>query len=155
MFERGREPVPSVSTSLAVREAKGEDAEAFARIACEAFDLGDIATPWIARLVGRPGWHIFMSFDGDTPAGTGAIYVEDELAYFTFGATAPPYRGRGGQSAVLCARVSAALDLGCRILATCTGEAVAGDPQHSYNNILKAGFREGYVRRNFAWPESS
>jgi hypothetical protein len=96
-----------------------------------------------------------MSFDGDVPAGTGAIYVENGLAYFTFGATAPPFRGRGGQTAVLLARVSAALDLCCRLWATSTGEAIVGDPQHSYNNILKAGFREGYVRRNFALPRNA
>jgi hypothetical protein len=37
---------------------------------------------------------------------------------------------------------------------TCTGVDVPGDPQHSYKNILKAGFREDYVRRNFSPPES-
>ena len=47
---------------------------------------------------------------------------------------------------------TAALDLGCRKLLTCTGKAVAGDPQHSYRNLLKAGFIETYVRRNFAPP---
>ncbi|HUG99452.1 MAG TPA: hypothetical protein VMQ83_09790 [Gammaproteobacteria bacterium] len=44
------------------------------------------------------------------------------------------------------------LELGCRKLLTCTGEAVPGDPQHSYRNILKAGFRESYVRDNYALP---
>lgn len=155
MFERGREAPPDVTTSLTVRAAGAQDAAAFARIACDAFDLGDVALPWIAGLVGRRGWHTHMSFDGDTPAGIGVVYVEDDLAYFTFGATAPAYRGRGGQGAVLAARIATALDLGCRVLATCTGEAVAGDPQHSYSNILRAGFRETYVRRNFAPPKCS
>ena len=153
MFQREREKAPAVSTSLSVREARSGDADAFARICCNAFDLGDIAVPLIARLVMRPGWHCFMSFDGDTPAGIGAIYVEDDLAYFTFGATAPAFRGRGGQRAVLAARVAAALDLGCRVLVTCTGEDVAGDPQHSYRNILRTGFQERYVRRNYAPPK--
>ena len=156
MFERGREEPAAASTSLQVREAKVGDAPAFARICCDAFDLGDAAIPWFTRLVGRTGWHIYMSFDDDDiPAGTGAIYVEDETAYFTFGATAPAFRGRGGQSALLRARVAAALDLGCRTMATCTGEEVPGDPQHSYKNIMKAGFRECYVRRNFALPKRS
>lgn len=154
MFERGRDAPAAVSTSLKVREATSGDAQAFARICCDAFDLGDAAIPWFVPLVGRTGWHIYMSFDDDdSPAGTGAIYVNDDLAYFTFGATAPAYRGRGGQSALLQARVAAALDLGCRKMATCTGEEVPGDPQHSYKNIMKSGFRECYVRRNFALPK--
>ncbi len=33
---------------------------------------------------------------------------------------------------------------------TTTGEEVEGDPQHSYKNIVRAGFREAYVRENFA-----
>ena len=155
MFQRGRDAPAAASTSLTVREAKTGDAQAFARISCDAFDLGDAAIPWLAQLVGRSGWHVYMSFDNDKPAGTGAIYVEDDLAYFTFGATAPAYRGRGGQSALLRARVAAALDLGCRTMATCTGEEVPGDPQHSYKNIMKAGFRECYVRQNFALPKRS
>jgi len=154
MFGRGRESPSSVSTSLEVRAATADDADAFARISSDAFDLGEAAMPLFTRLVGRPGWHIYMSFDGDEPAGTGAFFVDGDLAYFSFGATVPKFRGRGGQTAVLNARVQAALDLGCRTLATCTGEAVAGDPQHSYNNIIKAGFNPGYVRRNFAFPKT-
>jgi hypothetical protein len=30
-----------------------------------------------------------------------------------------------------------------------TGEAVDGDPQHSYRNILRAGFEQLDVRENF------
>jgi len=154
MFRRGRETPAAPTPTLTVREATAEDAQAFARICCDAFDLGDAAAPWLATLVGRPGWHVYMSFDEDRPAGTGLVYVEDDLAYLSFGATAPAYRGRGGQSALLRARVLAALDLGCRVMATCTGEAVSGDPQHSYKNIMKSGFRECYLRRNYVMPDT-
>jgi len=30
------------------------------------------------------------------------------------------------------------------------GTSVPGDPQHSYHNLLKAGFREAYARENLA-----
>jgi GNAT superfamily N-acetyltransferase len=153
MFSRAREAPPRISTSLDVRPAAKDDARAFARICCDAFDLGEQAEPWFARLVGRPGWHVYMSFAGDEPAGTGVFFIEGDLAYFSFGATVPKFRGRGGQGAVLSARIQAALDLGCRVMATCTGEDVAGDPQHSYNNIMRAGFQPRYVRRNFAFPK--
>ena len=43
-----------------------------------------------------------------------------------------------------------AFELGCEQVFTCTGVSVPGDPQHSYNNILRAGFHETYVRANYA-----
>jgi hypothetical protein len=30
-----------------------------------------------------------------------------------------------------------------------TGEAVPGDPQHSYRNLLRGGFRELTLRQNY------
>jgi hypothetical protein len=54
---------------------------------------------------------------------------------------------------VLAERVRFALDRGCREIFTRTGEDVPGDSQHSYKNILRIGFRETYVRANFAPPK--
>jgi GNAT superfamily N-acetyltransferase len=93
-----------------------------------------------------------MCFDGDTPAGIGALYERDGIATVEFGATAPAFRGRGSQGALLARRLERALDLGCREIFTTTGVAVPGDPQHSYKNILRMGFREDYVRENWG-PE--
>ena len=90
-----------------------------------------------------------MSFDGDTPAGTGALYMRAGIAYLDFGATSPDFRRRGSQSALLSTRLRAALDAGCSEIVTMTGEAVPGDAQHSYHNIQKAGFAEAYLRENW------
>lgn len=148
-FERPPVPFAAPPTDLEIRPVGREHGEDFARIACHAFDLGERAVPWLANLPGRPGWHVFMSFAGDVPAGTGAIFVRDGLAWFDFGTTAPAFRRRGSQGALLARRIALAIELGCRKLLTCTGQAVPGDPQHSYRNLLKAGFRETYARGNF------
>jgi GNAT superfamily N-acetyltransferase len=154
-FERPPDPPKAFrETTLEIREIGRANGEDFARIACAAFDLGDAAVPWLAELPGRPGWHVFMSFAGDSPVGAGAIFVRDGLAWFDWGATAPEFRRRGSQGAILARRIAHARELGCRALLTCTGEAVPGDPQHSYGNILKAGFLEGIVRENFAPPQA-
>lgn len=152
-FSRGRDAAPKVETDLRVEQVGPEQGAAFGRIVCDAFDLGQAAAPWLARLPGRPGWHVFMTFDGERPAGTGTLFIQDGLAWFDFGATAPEYRRRGSQSALLARRVQHALDAGCRKLLTCTGEDVPGDPQHSYRNIQKAGFQEDYLRENYAPPK--
>lgn len=154
-FERDADPAPIVETDLSIRQIGPEQGTTFARIACDAFDLGDAAIAWVASLAGRERWHLFMSFYGDEPAGTGALFVDNGCAWTDFGATAPKFRQRGSQAALLAARVNHAVELGCRKLYTCTGEEVPGDPQHSYKNILKAGFRESYIKENYAPPRKS
>jgi len=149
-FERDAGPAPVAASGLSIRQIGPEQGGAFARIVCDAFDLGGAAIPWIAGLAGRERWHLFMSFDGDEPAGTGALFVDKDCAWTDFGATAPKFRQRGSQAALLAARINHAAELGCRRLYTCTGEEVPGDPQHSYKNILKAGFREAYIKENYA-----
>jgi GNAT superfamily N-acetyltransferase len=151
-FSRGIEPAPAVCTDLRIRPVGRPYGDAFAKIVCAAFDLGRMAEPWLAELPGRPAWHVFMSFDGDRPAGAGALFVKDGLGWTDFGATAPEYRRRGSQGALLARRIDHAISLGCRSIFTCTGEDVAGDPQHSYRNILKMGFDAAYVRENYAPP---
>lgn len=149
-FTRGREEaVPEVESAFTIREVGPAEGEAFARIVCDAFDLGSATIPWIARLPSAAGWHAFMAFSSETPAGTGALYISGEAAFTDFGATAPEFRGCGAQTANLAHRVRAALELGCTRVHTCTGVAVAGDSQQSYANILKCGFRESHARA--AW----
>jgi GNAT superfamily N-acetyltransferase len=152
-FKRNDDPAPAVSTDLRVEQVGAEFGEAFADIVCDAFDLGDLAKAWFALLPGRPDWHVFMSFDGDQPAGCGALYVNGDVAWSDFGATAPAFRRRGSQGAVLATRIDHAISLGCRRIHTCTGEDVAGDPQHSFGNILRMGFEPTYVRQNYAPPK--
>ena len=146
-----REPTapPELRSELRVQRIGIEHAEDFGKIAAECFDLSEGAASLLASLADRPGWHLYMSFAGDTPAGTGALFVRDGVASLDLGATLPAYRGRGGQGVVLCQRIRDALDLGCRMLLTTTGEEVKGDPQHSYKNIMRMGFRPVYIRENY------
>ena len=149
-FSRGRETIDAPASDLEIREVDAAHAMTFAEIVCDAFDLGAVAQPWMACMPSLDKWHVFMTFDGETPVGAGAIYIDGELAWTDFGATAPQHRRRGSQSALLRHRVAFALDHGCKRIFTCTGEEVPGDPQHSYANILKCGFVEDYVRTNYA-----
>jgi GNAT superfamily N-acetyltransferase len=148
-FSRGHKPVIAHKSDLSVREIDQAHGRDFGSILCDAFDLGDKAIPWLSKLAARPDWHIFMSFDGENPAGVGALYVKDGFGWTDFGATAPAFRRRGSQGVLMAARLECALDLGCKKIFSCTGVNVPGDSQHSYSNILKAGFTEEYVRENY------
>jgi len=149
-FSRGRNAPPDANSDLRVERIGPEYANAFGKIAAAGFGMSERAVPLLAAIVDRPNWHVYVSFDGETPAGTGVLYVDGRHGWLGWGATAPAFRKRGGQRAVLARRIHDALDLGCRRLFTETGEAVAGDPQHSYHNIEWAGFRADYVRENYA-----
>lgn len=149
-FRRRAGNVTPRPAKLEIREIGVEHAREFGRIAGAAFDLEHAVADLVSGLVGRPGWHMFMSFDAGEPVGTGAIFIRDRLAWCDWGATRPEFRKRGSQGALLSRRLQFATDAGCEWILTCTGEAVPGDPQHSYGNILRSGFQEWTLRPNFA-----
>ena len=153
-FTRGDGPIRDTDTGLVVRKIGRDDANDFASISGNAFDFGAAFQPAIAALDDAPGWHLYMSFDDDTPAGTGGLFMQDGLGYLDFGATHPDFRRRGSQTAVLAARIREALDAGCHTIVTMTGEAVPGDEQHSYRNIERAGFSAVYLRENWIPSDS-
>lgn len=153
-FTRGSEDAGPVNTELTIRRTGPDEAADFAAIVAPAFDIGAAFQPALAALADAAGWHLFMSFDGDRPAGTGGVYISGMTAYTDWGATHPDFRRRGSQTAILNARIRHALDAGCSTIATMTGEAVPGDPQHSYSNILKKGFSEACLRQNWIPADS-
>jgi GNAT superfamily N-acetyltransferase len=148
-FRRGPGDLPEAKSDLSVRRIGPGEAAGFAAIVAPAFDIGESTEPVIATLAKDPHWHLYMSFDDGRPAGTGAIYIRGKAAYTDWAATHPDFRRRGSQTVILRARLREALEAGCTTIVTMTGEAVPGDPQHSYSNILKVGFREAYLRENW------
>jgi GNAT superfamily N-acetyltransferase len=113
-------------------------------------ELGDVLfADWLRPLARRPGWHCFVAYDGETPAGAGALYVARDVGWIGIGATVPQQRGKGAQSALLAARIAAAAGAGCGLVVTETQEPVDGRPNGSHRNILRAGFEPRYVRANY------
>lgn len=148
-FVRSNAPPPAARSDLTVERIGIDHADAFAAIVCDAFDLAELSRPYVAAIVDDERWQCFMSFDGATPAGTGAVLILDEAAYLTFGATAPAFRRRGSQAAIMAARVQAAIERGCQYLFTETGEAVEGEEQVSYRNIERCGFEPTFLCENW------
>jgi GNAT superfamily N-acetyltransferase len=143
-FERDDAPLPVVAGDLRVEETL--DAPVLGELLA-----GDPETP-MAAMVGAPGWHCFLAWAEDTPAATGSLYVDGTTAWLGVGFTHPDFRRRGAQSALLAARVEAARTLGATVMTTETGERLPDRPASSYNNILRAGFREAYLRPNWRSP---
>lgn len=148
-FVRGPEQAPPVDTTLRVEETR--DIALFGQTAAEGFGLPAEAGAGFA-VAGRPGWHCFLAWDGDEPAGAASVYVDGSVAWFAGASTRPAFRGRGAQNALLAARIELARNLGVERMTVETGERVEGRPDQSYRNILRAGFRALYLRPNWRSP---
>lgn len=137
-------------TTLHVEQITPDKSVDFGMVVCRAFGMLDISIPLMAGLGSDDRWKLFVTYEGDMPAGAGALFVYNNMGWFEWGATLPEFRRRGSQASIMAARLSLAKELGCKYIFTETGEAVEGDPQHSYKNILKAGFKESVLRQNYA-----
>jgi GNAT superfamily N-acetyltransferase len=150
-FSRGVGPRQARS-DLTVVKIGTERADDFASVVAGGFGIPDWAQPLASNVVGRPDWSCYVAYDGDAPAGAGALYVHEKTGWLGLGATLPQFRGRGAQSAILAARIEEARRIGCAAVTTETGELENDRPSNSYRNIVRAGFREEGVRENYRAP---
>jgi GNAT superfamily N-acetyltransferase len=148
-FRRGTDDPGEVATDLRIEEIGSEQGDDFGRVAAEAFGLPPILRGWLSAVVGAEGWHCFVGYSDQEPAAAGALYVDGPAAWLGVAGTRAEFRGRGGQGALLAARLEAAKRLGAEIAVTETGERVVGRTSGSYRNILRAGFEEAYLRPNY------
>lgn len=148
-FVHDTSPAASRNPELDIRKIGPEHAEDFARIVVPCFDMSEASIPLVASIVHHPNYHLYMGFDGDRPAATGALFYKDGAAICDWGSTHSDFRRRGFQGALLARRINEAIEMGARNLYTATGEEVPGDPQHSYKNIMRYGFTENYLRENW------
>ena len=152
IFRRGPEPY-SAGTSLRVEEIGVDRAGDFGSVVAEAYGMPPGVVDAVSAIVGRPGWHSFVTYDRDEPAGVAAVFVYGTAAWFGFAGTRPQHRRKGSQGALFAARIAKAAELGAEVLATETGALVPDRPSNSYRNITRVGFEERYVRPNYALPE--
>lgn len=77
--------------------------------------------------------------------------MHSEVAHLVAAATLPAYRGKGGQSALLRARVRDAAAAGCRFACADTEVKEPGTHNSSLHNLRRAGFTQLYVRDDWTW----
>jgi GNAT superfamily N-acetyltransferase len=153
-FRRDTSPSSTRETDLRVQRVGKPGSLHFGEIVAAAFGMTEASAPLLAGLVDDPRWHLFVSYDGDEPAGAGSLFVDEGYGWVEWGATYPTFRRRGSQGAIMSARIDRALELGCQAMFTETGEAAGDDPQHSYRNIERSGFVQSVLRQNWAPPKA-
>lgn len=147
--------IPPSPTELVIRRASGEDAGLVREVLIRSFGFEDGPAEYFGHLeTEAPGWTFYLGYVGDTPACTAAIRIDGDVAGLYAGATLPEFRGKGGQGALFERRLRDAAAAGCRWCSTETGEESGGNVNHSYRNMLAAGFQLAYARPNYSWqPE--
>ena len=151
-FTRDSAEVPAVETELDVREVGREAGADFADVIVAGYGLPSAVVGTLARVPGAPGCHAYVAYDGDEPAAAGAVFANGDVAWVGLAATRPEHRRKGGQRAILAARLARAQELGVETVVTETGVAREGRPSNSYRNIVRSGFAPAYVRENYLSP---
>ncbi len=153
-FWRDTNDAPATKTDLRIEEVGREHGGDFDRVVLAAFEMPDVIAGIASRLTDRDGWHTYLAFDGSQAVGAAALFVAGAVGWLGFGATLESHRGRGSQGAMFARRIADAAALGVGLLITETGEDMPEDPNPSYHNMLRAGFRLGYLRQNWLPPEA-
>ncbi|NOS83921.1 MAG: GNAT family N-acetyltransferase [Ignavibacteria bacterium] len=148
-FYRDSSPIESKGTDLDIREVTKEYAADFAFMLNEVFSFPHEFDGVVSSTVGTEPWINFMAFDGSKPAGSAGICITGENAYLSFANVLPEYRRRGIQGELLKIRIDAAHERGVKWIFVDTGEDTEENPNPSYWNILRCGFRLKYNRHNY------
>jgi len=141
-FERDEAPARPAATDARIEETL--DGDLFASLLGRWDELG--------RIVGAPGWRCFLGRVDGEAAACGALYSDGSSAWLGVAFTREEHRGRGLQSALLATRIEAARTGGATLMAAETGAELPGEPSSSYRNLLRAGFRESFLRENWSSP---
>jgi hypothetical protein len=138
-------------TGIEVRLVTPESAAQFGVVVQAGFGLPDHCAPWFAALAGRPGWQLYLAYQGETAIASGALFLQDQWGWMGIDATLPDYRGRGAQSALIARRVSDGIAAGVLGLTAETGQPTGGqEAAHtSYSNYRRGGFDPVYIRDNY------
>jgi ribosomal protein S18 acetylase RimI-like enzyme len=117
----------------------------FAVTLVEGFGIPSDALPGTERHVqieyAAPEWHIYLASVEGRPASLATLYIAGDIASIDGMATAPPYRRRGCQTALLRRCISDAARAGCALLVSQTRPSSISE-----RNMVRSGFQIAYTK---------
>lgn len=135
--------------SISTKMVDVTGATLFGSMMCKGFHFPPTLAALWSALVGKAGWSCFFALDGETPVGTGAMYVSGTYAWLGGGTTLPEFRNRGVQKALIKSRVEHGVTNGVSTFVVETEVPSIGKPNISYENLRNMGFQRLYDRKNF------
>jgi GNAT superfamily N-acetyltransferase len=151
-MSRGAQTPAAVACGAEVRSARPAEHAALAEAVCAAFGMPAAIAPWLAALAARPGWRAAAAvLDGELVGG-GFVHLQGETAWLGASGVRAAARGRHVHRALMTLRIGQALEAGCALVTTETGEPVGEEPNPSLRNMQACGFGAAYSRLNYAAP---
>lgn len=136
---------PAAGDAFQVQQIGADRAEVYAGLA--AHGLPAAVARGVGALVGTPGWHHSVAYEGSTPVAAGALFVHEGVGCLCWSATLTTHRRRGAHAALIAHRVAHAARLGCGTVAAETLEASSGRPGAGLRNLVRAGFQTDHQLR--------
>lgn len=145
---RDAKALPPSSGAIEVRKLDAADKALFGETSIQGFERPPIIAHWMASTVGHAGWHHYLAFVDDQPAGAAAVYIEGNYAWLGIGSTRPDFRQCGVQQALIAQRIDDGIAAGVEHF---TAETESRNI--SCANLVKHGFVVAYERANYGLPE--
>jgi hypothetical protein len=124
--------VPPPPDWITIKEVEPADADDFVRVYEQVWGAGGA----IRVLIGQPRFRCYLAFVEGVAAGLGVLHIANRAGSMANGLTAPPFRGRGCQTALLYRRIRDAALAGCDLLVSQCNPGT-----DSQRNQLRTGFR--------------
>ena len=137
-------PDSSGAPQIVVRPILPEEAGLWVRTAWHGFAGDDVALPADPIISPYPDMAhttCWLAWLDGIPTGAGSLAIHDRVAELFGTSTRLPCRGRGVQTALMHARMAAAVAAGCDLIAVHTDPGSA-----SQRNVERAGFRLAYTK---------
>ena len=110
-----------------------------------------IYSPWGCSFffdgVDQPGFEHFLAYEDRTPVSAAVLATQGDFAYLGWAGTAEEHRGKGGQNALIKARLNRAAELGCQVACSQTLTML----KTSLGNLERNGFEIIYEKQVFVW----
>ena len=146
------EPASEPASKIRTRIAGSEELQLWAALSARGWtsehpELVDFLCEMGAITSAAQGYIPFLAELAGEPGAAGGLFIYEGVALFAGAATAPEFRRRGLQSALLQARTRYALEQGCDI-----AMMVAAPGSDSQRNAERKGFRIAYTRTKWKLP---
>ncbi|MDF2723200.1 MAG: N-acetyltransferase [Paenibacillus sp.] len=138
--------LPKLPANISIREIEHTaDFDLYAGIHCLGAGMDIVHKRHFVNnnigLFNRQGWKLFLAFWDDQPAAVASMYIKNNIASFTLAATAPEYRRKGLQTALLLWRMHEAYKRNCELVV-----AQASCGSSSQHNMERVGMQIAWTR---------
>jgi hypothetical protein len=141
---RGASAVPR-----AVKAESTTERAAAAALCARVFAVGENIGSVLQALDPAAGWHHWLAYVGDQPAGAALSFIAEGRCWLGWAATLREFRSRGVKGALDDLRLTHAAAAGCRFISSDTAAGTAAHPDHSLRSLRRRGFEVAYQRATY------